>query len=129
MFWNKKNVRLELVEYMHPFLNRETVVSGTWRFLTQTDYTILDNKLNLILNHLNLEYVPETEKKEPAKLVEKKLLTGMDLVSGDRVDATCFPVLYSGSNKIPTHQEVTNVISKASTKRTYKKTGKYSKKK
>lgn len=32
----------------------------------------LDKKLNLILDHLNLEYVAETEKKEPAKLVEKK---------------------------------------------------------
>lgn len=29
----------------------------------------------LILSHLNLEYVPETEKKEPAKLVEKNYVT------------------------------------------------------
>jgi hypothetical protein len=33
----------------------------------------LDIKLNLILNHLNLEYISETEKKEPAKLVVKTL--------------------------------------------------------
>lgn len=32
----------------------------------------IERKLNLILDHLNLEYVRETEKKEPAKLVEKK---------------------------------------------------------
>lgn len=31
----------------------------------------LDERLNLILDHLKLKYVPETEKKEPAKLVEK----------------------------------------------------------
>lgn len=32
----------------------------------------LEKKINLILEHLNLKYVPETEKKEPAKLVENK---------------------------------------------------------
>lgn len=31
----------------------------------------LDKKLNLILDHLKLTYQPETEQKEPAKLVEK----------------------------------------------------------
>ena len=30
-----------------------------------------DAKLNLILDHLKLKYVPETETKEPAKLVEE----------------------------------------------------------
>ena len=31
-----------------------------------------DKKLDLILDHLKLKYVPETETKEPAKLVEKE---------------------------------------------------------
>jgi len=31
-----------------------------------------EQKLNLILDHLKLKYVPETETKEPAKLVEKE---------------------------------------------------------
>ena len=31
----------------------------------------LDTKLNLILEHLKLEYKPATEKKEPAKLVKR----------------------------------------------------------
>ena len=35
-----------------------------------------DKKLDLILDHLKLKYVPETETKEPAKLVEKPKYTG-----------------------------------------------------
>ena len=34
---------------------------------------VLAKKLNLILDHLNLSYVPEKETKEPAKLVKKSL--------------------------------------------------------
>jgi hypothetical protein len=34
----------------------------------------VEKKMDMILDHLNLQYVPETEKKEPAKL-EKKLPT------------------------------------------------------
>lgn len=37
-----------------------------------TEAELLNEKLNLLLSHLNLEYVPETEKKEPARLIEKK---------------------------------------------------------
>ena len=114
MFWNKKNVGLELVEYMHPFLNRETVVSGRWRFLTHKDFEILDEKLNLILNHLNLQYVSETEKKEPAKLVKKPKATmypsAITKLSEDFFD---IPYIQMG---VPEK------------KRTYKKSGKYSKK-
>ena len=35
------------------------------------DYNLLFERQNLILDHLKLKYVPETETKEPAKLVEK----------------------------------------------------------
>ena len=35
------------------------------------DYNMLFERQNLILDHLKLKYVPETETKEPAKLVEK----------------------------------------------------------
>lgn len=41
---------------------------------------LLEKKLDLIVKHLNLEYVPEKEKKEPAKLVEK-LPSGMDILN------------------------------------------------
>ena len=35
------------------------------------DYNLLFERQNLILDHLKLKYVPETETKEPAKLAEK----------------------------------------------------------
>ena len=35
------------------------------------DYNLLSERQNLILDHLKLKYVPETETKKPAKLVEK----------------------------------------------------------
>jgi len=35
-----------------------------------------EQKLDLILDHLKLKYVPETETKEPAKLVETPKYTG-----------------------------------------------------
>ena len=35
----------------------------------------IEQKQDLILDHLNLEYKPETKKKEPAKLVEKLVLS------------------------------------------------------
>jgi hypothetical protein len=41
------------------------------RLAFHEDVQLVNKKLDLILNHLKLEYVPETEKKEPAKLVQK----------------------------------------------------------
>ena len=35
----------------------------------------VNTKLELILNHLELRYVPEVEKKEPARLLERKPMT------------------------------------------------------
>ena len=42
------------------------------------DYNLLFERQNLILDHLELKYVPETETKEPAKLVEETLSLGAD---------------------------------------------------
>lgn len=42
------------------------------RLARAEDLELINTKLNLILDHLNLKYVPETKKKEPAKLVQKK---------------------------------------------------------
>ena len=44
-------------------------VVGYKEYKKKTD--LLEAKLDLILDHLKLKYVPETETKEPAKLVEK----------------------------------------------------------
>ncbi len=74
MFWNKLKL---ITKYSYQY-GREILKAGDYRLLTEQDYVELekynaklDDKLNLILNHLKLKYVPETEKKEPAKLVEK----------------------------------------------------------
>ena len=42
------------------------------------DYNVLFERQNLILDHLKLKYVPETETKEPAKLVENTINLGVD---------------------------------------------------
>jgi len=44
-------------------------VVGYDEYKKKTD--LLETKLDLILSHLKLKYVPETKTKEPAKLVEK----------------------------------------------------------
>ena len=78
MFWNKK-------DYVKRF-DQEIVIAEIAKMIggvykvdgwlkTPGDKRItnteLANKLDLILDHLKLKYVPETETKEPAKLVEK----------------------------------------------------------
>jgi len=42
------------------------------------DYNLLSERQNLILDHLKLKYVPETETKEPAKMVDETLSLGAD---------------------------------------------------
>jgi len=49
---------------------------GYEQFREEMDET--RKRQELILDHLKLKYVPETEKKEPAKLVEKTLCLGAD---------------------------------------------------
>lgn len=57
---------------------------------------------DLLLSHLNLEYIPEAEKKEPAKLVEKKTVLGVDweLVGDDySITSTWVPTFKSEPKK------------------------------
>jgi len=61
-------------------------VVGYNEYKKKTD--LLEAKLDLILDHLKLKYVPETETKEPAKLVEveeiEKVYLGFPLGYVDR---------------------------------------------
>ena len=61
LFWNKKDEEIER-------LNR-IILSNVEIYNQHNDLT--KTKLDLILSHLKLKYIPETETKEPAKLVEK----------------------------------------------------------
>ena len=48
------------------------------------DYNLLFERQNLILDHLKLKYVPETETKKPAKLVEETdylIVNAVDVLS------------------------------------------------
>ena len=78
MFWNKKDY---VKRFDHEIVIAEIakMIGGVYKVngclkipgdkrITNTE---LANKLDLILDHLKLKYVPETETKEPAKLVEK----------------------------------------------------------
>ena len=49
-------------------------VVGYEEYKKKTD--LLEAKLDLILSHLKLKYIPETETKEPAKLVENTISLG-----------------------------------------------------
>ena len=79
MFWNKKDY---VKRFDHEIVIAEIakMIGGVYKVdgwlkipgdkrITNTE---LANKLDLILDHLKLKYVPETETKEPAKLVEKE---------------------------------------------------------
>lgn len=65
-------------------------VLGEWVRELSNALTEVRTKQDLILDHLKLKYVPESEKKEPAKLVPKQLswsemypgLSIVDCVSG-----------------------------------------------
>jgi len=78
MFWNKKDY---VKRFDHEIVIAEIakMIGGVYKVdgwlkipgdkrITNTE---LANKLDLILDHLKLKYVPETETKELAKLVEK----------------------------------------------------------
>ena len=78
MFWNKKDY---VKRFDHEIVIAEIakMIGGVYKVdgwlkipgdkrITNTE---LANKLDLILDHLKLKYVPETETKEPAKLEEK----------------------------------------------------------
>ena len=79
MFWNKKvaekyttdifgkNVTFTNFTELAQILEKASALQDQNR----RDYNLLFERQNLILDHLKLKYVPETETKEPAKLVEK----------------------------------------------------------
>jgi len=67
MFWNKKTKSGELEASASFFFERHYEAVAEINLQVES----LEAKLDLILDHLKLKYVPETETKEPAKLVEK----------------------------------------------------------
>ena len=82
MFWNKKEETFRTLfklsdsffahrERGYPGYKDETMKTAK-RLAFYEDLQEANAKLNLILNHLKLKYVPETETKQPAKLVEKE---------------------------------------------------------
>ena len=81
MFWNKKEQKFRtLFEVTGKILAlkiqgfpgyKDDAMETAKRLAFYEDLQELDAKLNLILSHLKLKYVPETETKEPAKLVDK----------------------------------------------------------
>ena len=78
MFWNKKDY-VKRFDHEIVIADIAKMIGGVYKvdgWLTipgdkRITNTELANKLDLILDHLKLKYVPETETKEPAKLVEK----------------------------------------------------------
>jgi hypothetical protein len=76
MFWNKN--WKELISWM---VKQEKINKDQQK------------QIDLILKEINKEYVPETEKKEPAKLVEKSIITmnpDWGIISGGSTD-TSYP--------------------------------------
>ena len=78
MFWNKKDY-VKRFDHEIVIADIAKMIGGVYKVdgwlkipgdkrITNTE---LANKLDLILDHLKLKYVPETETKEPAKLEEK----------------------------------------------------------
>jgi len=61
MFWNKKE--LKEIERLRILLVENTAMCNV-------NTKRMESNVNLILAHLKLKYVPETETKEPAKLVQ-----------------------------------------------------------
>jgi len=88
MFWNKKEETFRtLVEVTGkiPALRiqgfpgyKDDAMETAKRLAFYEDLQKLDVKLNLILDHLKLKYVPETETKEPAKLVDNTVSLGIN---------------------------------------------------
>ena len=88
MFWNKKEETFRtLVEVTGKILAlriqgfpgyKDDAMETAKRLAFYEDLQELDAKLNLILDHLKLKYIPETETKEPAKLVDKTVSLGIN---------------------------------------------------
>jgi len=84
LFWNKKVTQEELESHRSYVSQRHHLAVGEINLRVES----LEVKLDLILSHLKLKYVPETETKEPAKLVEveeiEKVYLGFPLGYVDR---------------------------------------------
>lgn len=101
MFWKKKNtvefdglpvvlsrrrVCPSVFDYLRDDIGKQFLAykqGNEWRGLVgyeqfREEIDTINQKLDLVLDHLNLEYVAESEKKEPAKLVEKKEYQDLD---------------------------------------------------
>lgn len=80
MFW-KKDFWTDQCNEMYPLFSfAEPYYVPMWKnreLATLEHVNYVNEKLDLILNHLNLEYVPESTKNEPAKLVEKPQISGI----------------------------------------------------
>ena len=93
MFWNKKDY-VKRFDYEIAITSIAEMIGGSYKvdgsLKTPGNKTIqneqLAKKLDLILDHLKLKYVPETETKEPAKLVENTTYLGIDwgTMKGDK---------------------------------------------
>jgi hypothetical protein len=68
MFWNKKDE-----SHWFDFDDIEIYPSKKRVFLNQENFNALSEKIDLILEYLKLDYVPEQYKTEPAKLTEQKV--------------------------------------------------------
>lgn len=55
-----------------PFFKDEKLITIEDMRTVENNFREVNTKLWLILNHLNLRYIPETEKKEEARLEEKQ---------------------------------------------------------
>lgn len=72
-FWTRSQISLMGVyEHYYPMWRDEKVITERLFEKSQIRQERLEQKLNLILEELGKEYVPETEKKEPAKLVDRE---------------------------------------------------------
>jgi len=81
MFWNKKEEYSTtafgiLGHFENYVLGRMLEKASALQDQNRRDYNVLFERQNLILDHLKLKYVPETETKEPAKLIDWGTMKG-----------------------------------------------------
>ena len=98
MFWNKKVTLERFNDYVSHVDVRLTAIFRNLDPRTKS----LESKLDLILDHLKLKYVPETETKEPAKLVEKKRMFGLGIDYAKPDDNDAFLWAYNNRVQTPT---------------------------
>jgi hypothetical protein len=85
MFWNNKKHK-SLVEQYREWTDLanfefDDVKSPKRNALNEENFNTLCEKVDLILEHLKLEYVPEQYRTEPAKLTEQRVWSMSDTLS------------------------------------------------